>query len=243
MKNKIRDTFGQIHATEQMKTHTYSYLLQQMEQNKTHKTPVRSLAVAFVLLFICIGSGFYLWETPVSYVSMDVNPSIELTLNRFNYVTRVESKNRDGAILLSHIHLTGKSYLKAVELLMESELMQSYLDRDAALTFTVASPKAEEILEGLKNCTDSTPYYGTCVQTDMETAQAAHHCGVSIGKYQIYLYLSEYNPSLTLEECKTMTMHQLRELLYQYETNTGVIVEPADDYQNGHHGGHHGHHE
>ena len=242
MKNKIRDAFGQIHATEQMKAHVYSRLLQQMERNKRRRVPVRSLAAAFVLLFLCLGSGFYLWEAPVSYVSMDVNPSIELTLNRFDFVTHVESKNQEGALLLSHLRLDGKSYLKAVELLMESELMQSYLSKDAALTFTVASPKAEEILEGLKACTASTQYHGTCVQTDMETVQAAHHCGVSIGKYQIFLSLSAYDSSLTLEDCEAMTMHQLRELLYQYEKNSGVVIEPEVEDQNGHHGGYHGHH-
>ncbi len=242
MKNKIRDAFLQIHATEQMKTHVYSRLMQQMEHNKRNRAPIRSLAAAFVLLFLCIGSSFYLWAAPVSYVSIDLNPSIELTLNRFNYVTHAESKNQDGAILLSTIHLAGKSYIKAVELLIESEPMQSYLSKDAALTFTVASPRAEEILAELKTYTASTPYYDTCVQTDMATAQAAHHCGVSIGKYQIYLSLIEHNPSFTLEECEAMSMHQLRELLYKYERSSGVITEPEDDYQQGHHGEHHGHH-
>ena len=111
--------------------------------------------------------------------------------------------------------------------------MQEYLNNDAALTFTVASPEADKILENLENSTVSNQYRGSCHSVDMEAANAAHQCGMSIGKYQIYLYLSAYDPSITLEDCQNMTMHQLRSLLSQYDSTNN------EDYNQPHHGGHH----
>lgn len=235
LKNKIRESFDQIHATGQMKASTYSFLLQKIE-NGTSKKPhiARILVAACAFLFLCTSFGWRFWNTPISYLSVDINPSIEFTLNRFNYVIDAKEQNPDGEHIVKQLHLTGKKYLKAVELLVESDAMQKYLNNDATLTFTVASPEAEKLLKDLENSPVSNQYHGTCHSADMASAHAAHQCGMSIGKYQIYLYLSAYDPSITLEDCQSMTMHQLRSLLSRYESpNTN------DYYSQPHHGGHH----
>lgn len=228
MSDIIKKAFEQIHATDQLKEATCLFLYEKIEQKPKHqyKTAFRPIAAFCILLFLCIGSGgWYFWETPVSYVSVDINPSVELSLNRFNRVTDAEGKNEDGILLLHNLSLKGKGYIEAVEILVTSESMQNYLTADAELTFTVASPKAEELLQGLHNSSVSTQYNGTCRSADMESVHGAHACGMSLGKYQEYLHLSEYDDDISPEDCSGMTMGQLRDLLSQYED---IDSNPSD---------------
>lgn len=217
MHDKIQEAFEQIHATEQMKRSVSDYLAQEMEK-KTGRSKGAILRPVFTVLLLCfVLGGWYYWERPVSYVSVDVNPSIELTLNGMDYVVRAESRNRDGELVLQNLQLTGKSYLKAVELLLESDAMQGYLTVDADLTFTVASPREEELLAGLEESHAAMQHHGTYVGADLENVASAHAHGLSLGKYQIYQILLQYDSDFTAEECKHMTMCQLYGILSRYE--------------------------
>lgn len=248
MYDEIREAFDQVHATEQMKQSVSDYLVEKRRKTANHslRFRMRSLIPVCALLLICIGIGnWYFWEMPVSYVSVDVNPSIELTLNRRNRVTDAKSRNRDGARVLEHVQLEGKDYLEAVELLVESDAMQPYLTTDAELTVTVASMKAEELLSGLENSVVATHYHGMCRSADMETVASAHDHDMSLGKYQMYQLLSQYGSGLTAEDCQNISMCQLRELLSQYEAGReeAVSSNELENMQVGcSHGGQQHHH-
>ena len=51
------------------------------------------------MLAVSIGGYSYI-QTPVSYVSIDVNPSVELTLNRVDRVISATAFNGDGEAVL-----------------------------------------------------------------------------------------------------------------------------------------------
>ncbi len=253
MYDEIREAFEQIHATEQMKQSVSEYLVQNRRKAErgtargSFRLGLRPLVSICALLLLCAGIGnWYFWEMPVSYLSVDVNPSIELTLNRRNRVTDAESRNKEGAQVLADVQIKGKDYLEAVELLMKSKKMQPYLTRNAELTVTVASSKAEELLSGLESSPVTTHYHGLCRSADMETAASAHDCGMSLGKYQMYQLLSQYNSGLAPEECQNISMCRLYQLLAQYEGGREETVnqEELQDLQGGcshEEGGHHHH--
>ncbi len=52
---------------------------------------------------------------------------------------------------------------------------------------------------------------------DINMAPEAHESGLSCGKYNAYLRLYQYDNSITIEECKEMSMAQIRERLREYE--------------------------
>ncbi len=231
MHDKIQEAFGQIHATDQMKHAVSDYLAQ--NTYNTEKKPasfqLRPLLAVCALLLICFKFGsWYLWETPISYVSVDVNPSIELALNRMNHVTKANGLNKEGQILLNHVSLKGKNYLNAVELLVRCDAMQPYLTDNADLTITVASSNADQLISGLKESVVTEQYQGMCRRANMDAVESAHKCGMSLGKYQLYQTLSEYDTNITPEECHHMSMYQLHELLLDYETAT----DPSNNDEN-----------
>lgn len=254
MRNTIQEAFGQIHATEQMKRNVSGYISQQtgnyanqqeraaekehegvlQKQNtgffaKWNTAAIRPVFSVCMILILCLGfGGWYYWETPVSYVSIDVNPSIELVLNQEDRVVRVEVQNEDGALVLEHLQLKGKRYLQAVEMLVESDAMRPYLTKDADLTFTVASPKAEELLKALRGSSVTNRYRGLYRQADLETVHLAHACGLSLGKYQIYQKIAQYDDRVTAEDCQHMTMCQLHKTLFYYEVEAEKAGKEAE---------------
>ena len=67
-----------------------------MQKKGIMKTVILIAAVLVVLLSI----GSWAYASPYTFVSLDVNPSIEFTLNRFNRVIDVKAINDDGSEIL-----------------------------------------------------------------------------------------------------------------------------------------------
>ncbi len=68
---------------------------------------------------IMAGFGCYhMYFTPVSAVSLDVNPSVELNINRFDKVVSVEAYNDEGEELVNSENVKYMDYSSALEKLM-----------------------------------------------------------------------------------------------------------------------------
>ena len=86
MNGKIKETFDKIHAEEPLKEKTKAFLAQKTQGYTQHKSRqmrnysyLVSAAVCLVLMFV--GSR-WLYFTPTTEISIDINPSIELGINR-----------------------------------------------------------------------------------------------------------------------------------------------------------------
>ena len=69
--------------------------------------PQKLIAMAACIALLLIsGLGAYAYFTPYSYVSLDINPSVEFILNRFDCVLSVEGVNDDGRAIAESIDLS-----------------------------------------------------------------------------------------------------------------------------------------
>lgn len=84
-------------------------------------------AIAACLCFVVTGGGYHYYYAQAALISVDVNPSIELTVNRLDRVTSSSALNEDGEALLSGIRLTGMECGEAVKELLQSESGEPYL--------------------------------------------------------------------------------------------------------------------
>ena len=76
-------------------------------------------AVAAAAAVILLVAGIRVYATPYGTVSLDVNPSIEYTINRFDRVLNVSGVNEDGNNILAQMDpdaLINKDIEDAVEL-------------------------------------------------------------------------------------------------------------------------------
>lgn len=246
MNNKIHDAFDPIRATEGLKQNLNTFIHSEVikRKHKTH-TPLRNAfaCCGMFVIMVCGIGGYHFYQAPVSYISVDINPSIELTLNRFDRVIESTAYSDDGAELLTNLNLDHKPYTKAVELLLSDKTFESYLSEDSFLSFTIVSDKEEALLAGIQQCQGYAENKATCHSANSDNMEAAHHSGLSVGKYQAYLELSQYDKTITPEDCKNLSMRQIRDLINQYITgdsgannNGGCGWGNNNGNENGHHG-------
>ena len=182
----------------------------------------------------------------MAYVSIDVNPSLELELNRLDRVISGRAYNEDGERVMESVSVRGMRYEDAIEQIMGSDGMQPYLTQDGALTFTVATdslPKEERLLEDISRSSGCVEHGGVSVRADMSLVGEAHENGLSLGKYLAYQILLRYEPDLTAQDCHDMSMSQIHGRIEEHEHGgnhgngrgtehgSGYGVEPGDGYE------------
>lgn len=203
------------------------------------------LAAACALLLTLGGLSGWLWLTPVSAISMDINPSLELELNRFGRVVAVEGFNEEGRALAQGLQLRFLPYTGAVERVLADETVAAMLDRGLTMSIYVMcddDTQREEMLLSLESCTNGR--HGVrCHGGGSGCHEEAHAAGFSTGRYGAYLRLKELDPSITAEEAAEMTMAQLQERIRALGGEEPASAGTGGGYGAGkcHGKGHHGH--
>lgn len=210
--NDIQKAFGQISADENLKKFTKEYLLNKQSENSKTSGKIYKFFIAAAAAVLIFATGIYeLWFVPVTVVSIDVNPSIEMNINRLNRIMSAKALNDDGTEILQSLSINGKKYQDAVNEVLTDDVFSKYA-QDAAVTFTVASENQEEIINNINGCIKNTEKHGVCVAVSSDSINEAHNAGLSIGKYRLYLEILKYDPDFTPEQCRNMTMKELNEL-------------------------------
>ena len=223
MSERLKNAFDEIRADEDLKASTLAYIGRERARREKKRPAPRfrmAFAAALVAFVIMIGGGYSVYAMPESYVSIDVNPSVELTLNRFDRVLSATAYNEEGGIVLEGLNLKNERYTDAIDLLVESDAFQEYLTDANDLTITVASDD-DDLVAGVMGCGAVERYNAYCTNADAEIVQEAHAYGMSVGKYQACLELCRYDDSITPGDCQGMTMRELRDMTAQYQGNSG----------------------
>lgn len=250
--NKVYDAFACIEAGDKLKSFTKDSLKTAWKhKGRRHGIavyPAFRLAVGMACLLFAsaLGAGGYaMLLEPVSCVSIDVNPSIELSLNRIDRVISARAYNADGEAVLNALSVKGMYYTDAVDKVVESEAMQPYLWEKAGLSFTVASDSGDRelvLLSGLENTSGCRKHGGVGYEADFRALEAAHESGLSLGKYTAYQTLAQYDDTITAQDCHNMSMSEIHGLIEEHEhghgeehgTETGYDREEEQGEEEGH---------
>lgn len=223
--NKIQDAFACIEAGDELKSRTKEFLKTERRQREgrlwtAHPAFGQVIGAVCVLLFLILGAGGYaMLMVPVSCVSIDVNPSIELSLNRLDRVISATAYNEDGEAVLNALSVRGMYYTEAIDSVVESEVMQPYLQEETGLTFTVAADNGQKeglLLSGIENTSGCRDHGGVGYGADFGVLEEAHANGLSLGKYAAYQMLSQYDDSITAQDCHDMTMSEIQGLIKEH---------------------------
>ena len=160
---------------------------------RARMSALASLAAVFLLLFF---GGFSGYVTPAGVVSLDVNPSIEYTINCFDRVLDIDAVNGDGEQILEGMDEQALLYRRvddAVDATIVQLQASGYLteaaENDVVLSASSYSlAHAEQIAERLEarvaKRSELTVY---AVSVEKADVNDAHEIGTSAGK----LYLIE----------------------------------------------------
>lgn len=146
---------------------------------------------AAAVIFISLSIGGYSYLSPFGTVSLDVNPSIEYSINRYDRVLNVTGVNDDGQDIVSSINLSGlinKNIETAIDETIDQIDKNGFFtnENDNYVVVTVSS-KMEEHSSRLKERLDrNSGKYGNITTiteaVSEETVSEAHKMGLSAGK-------------------------------------------------------------
>lgn len=175
----------------------------------------RIAAIAACLALVaCLIGGAVDFLRPVTYVGIDVNPSVELTLNRFDIVVGTHALNDDGQRALDKASCMWRAFDDAARDL--DAAMRAIADDESTVVEVSIDCDNENRYAAL--AAQSNNCFGCngeahCARTNAEERQAAHDSGMGVAKYRAYQALQEAGVDISAEECASMSMRKLRDLL------------------------------
>lgn len=246
--SRLKNAFDSVSAEDALKKSAGAYVRgerQKRNRNVSRNRRFRPAAGLLCMLLVFFGGYFTrAYLEPVSVISIDINPSIELGVNTFDHVIRVDAFNEDGRQLTQQLQLRFMNYEKAVDRIVTSEKVSGLLERDEELVITVVGKDArrnEMLCSSLETYTKSGEN-SRCYSASPDLVEKAHSCGMSYGKYLAYQKAQQQDPTLTAEETQDMTMKEIHETT---ETTCETEAVPTESVQHHGHGSNkhnHGHH-
>lgn len=234
---KVKEAFDKIHTDNELKNNTKEFLFQKtMGYRKNLFISYKQAAMIIVyFLFIILGQkGYSTYFTPVSTISIDVNPSIELDINQFGKVIDVKSYNEDGDIIISDANIRFLDYREALTLLLQNENLARYLTPEQLVIITVFGTDEKRNTEMLTDLTACTVSYRNvqCYAGNSDEVAAAHSLGLSYGKYKVFLELQTLDPDITVEDISGLTMRQIRDMINALSDDINSPIPDSDTRQN-----------
>ena len=193
-------------------------------------------AIAACLCFVVTGGGYHYYYAQAALISVDVNPSIELSVNRLDRVTSSSALNEDGEALLSSVRLTGMECGEAVKELLQSESGEPYLSGNKNVVVTVYSAneaRQSRLLEEIRETADTTV---TTLRPDgnteyravtSEEVEAAHSCGVTAGKYIYLQKLEAAAPETDITQYSHCSIDEIKEHISNCENRHQTDYEES----------------
>lgn len=177
------------------------------------------LAAAGVFLLLWAGFLYSGWSNEaVAYVGLDINPSVELGLNRRQLVCQAGSLDAEGAALLQKAAVRGLPLEKAIAALLAEAVTSRYLDpaRENVVLTTVTAAKDEkrempaeqQITRYIENALRASGARAevVVVETAPQVRRQAQEAGLSTGKYLLYLRGAQAGLPVSIEELKEETL-------------------------------------
>lgn len=186
--------------------------------------------IACVMAAVCILflGAFYLAQPKVdSIVSIDVNPSIELTIDQNDRVIKSKASNNDAAAILKNMNLRDKDLQEATGTIINQLLETGYLNansKDNAILISVASrngQSSEQLQEKMADGIDAVLKENNASATVLRQADTlssdlqkfASENNVSVGKADLVRKLTEKDSTLIAADLCKMSLKDLNALM------------------------------
>jgi len=202
-----------------------------MKKSKLILSFIAVLSIVFIIVG-CSGSV----SAAEAYVTVDINPSIELVINNKEKVVYVNALNEDAEVLLVDLELVGLNVDDAMDLIIEHAIELGYIDTDAEETLVSVSTTSdtdlgaqikERVMAAINNAFMTRAMMGKAqdkVFSEEFIAEAE-----SLGVEPAFLFLA-YNvtyvdDSITLDDALAMTQEELVTILQDARSEAKDIAQ------------------
>ena len=198
-------------------------------------------AAAAAVVGTTFGVSSYTASTAVaSTVSIDVNPSIEIEVNKDRKVLSVIPKSEDAKEVVGNMDFKGADLEVAVNALLGSMISKGYLSEiansilvsvdnaDPATAADLQDLLMEEINEMVSSDTFTGAILGQTISNDEELTELAEKYGITLSKAQLIKQITTQNPTLKFEELVQLTINELN-LLKRGDSDAIKSIGAASD--------------
>lgn len=234
----FKDAFDRVHADKDLISDTKANIAKKAAYNeKKYFSPVKrtAMALAGIMVFIMAGGGYVSYAAPVSSVSIDINPSVELRMNVYDRVVGVTGYNDDGEELAESLVVKNMYCTDAINKVLQSEAVTAAQQDDGTVEVTVSSRMGNRSEKLRQTICDSTPVNTQNIycMDNQEDIEAAKEAGISTGKYRAYLELKEINPDITVDDVRNMSMREIRNMINSDDANGNTTNATGNGNGNG----------
>lgn len=221
MNDRFHDAFDSIRASERLKRATRAHIRRktfdygrQQFQYRRHRSRVATCLLTLVLVL----SGAGIWFLPAASIGLEINPSLELTVNALDRVIALKGNNPDGIAVARQLDVAGMPYDEAMQRILISQELAPYLENGSMISISVvgggSDGHAEQMLSRVvcrayALAEDENVFY---CQTDRETLAAARASGLCIPRYLAWQHLLESDPTVTPENVRQIPKEEIRAL-------------------------------
>lgn len=194
-----------------------------MQEKKKKRPFIKYMAgMAAALMLVIGGMSIYQGNHAVaSTIMLDVNPSIEIQVNKGEKVLNVKPLNEDAQIVVGEMDFAGSSLDVTVNALIGSMLRNGYIS-DAANSILVTvdndDPAAGQAMQSrlmseinaiLESGNVSGAVLGQTVTNDSEIQKLAEQYGITIGNAKLIKQITQQNTFYTFEDLVPLTINEL----------------------------------
>jgi len=188
------------------------------------------IIIALTLVVLAIVAYFVvpIFVNSESYVVIDINPSVEFVINGSGVVTKVNSLNEDGKIIVEGEEFIGLTIEEATEKVVEIALALGYMNPDAVQTdpnaLLITTYNGNKIVQNriqsrvqnrLNSYFSEHGIWSVVLNAEDvdELVTEAKAYGVSIGKYRLIKSVQNVNNEYTFEQLADMSVKNLLGLI------------------------------
>ena len=202
--------------------------------SKTKKIVIS--AIAGVLLLAGLGFGgfyFYKLNKVVTILTMDINPSLKLSLNYKNEVIKAEGLNEDGKKLLKEENFKGDDLEDAIEEITEKVIEKGYItEEDNHILINVKGKNIEDKVVKLLNdeFKENNKECNVIKQDINETAKEnALKYNISDSKASYIQDIIKENADLKFEDLKDKSINEINQILNNKDEQKDDEEEKVED--------------
>lgn len=245
IKKRIKQTFSNIKLPDFDDTYLEKrkgmvYMKEEKKTKNNKKNLFIALGTTFaVVICVFVGLSYFNNLKVSSVISIDVNPSIELTINKKERVLDVKANNSDALVVLEGMDLTGSNINVAVNALIGSMVRNGYIDELAnSILISVDNPDSKESerlrekivseLNTFINNGNSISVVSQSINSSSDKEALAKEYGISVGKLELIEKLIAKNNLYTYDALKDLSINELNLLLGSSTKNVNTSGTASD---------------
>lgn len=235
MSDRIRKAFADVHAPGELVKATRESLRGQSGRSRHRKgRAVLRAAAVCAAAAVCFVLGV-MYGHEAAYVSLDINPSMSISVNRFGRVIGTNAYNTASEEILRSVQVGNKNYAAAVSDLLDAREMQPYLDANSDLWIAVQAEDREfartitEAVDAAALQVVETHHPGVRVQMETVTEEVrtrAEAAGLSAARYLALSELQAAAPETELSDFAGASIQEIHDAAEAHHGETPA-AEPS----------------